>query len=72
MHAVYGFESSHSTDLVQLLLDAGAKATVRTLPASSADAELKKCFVRKDLKMETRKVSLSNKTPLLVSEWLRN
>lgn len=66
MHAIYNYERSHSTDLIQLLLDSGAKATVKTQPAKSAETEPKRSFLRKDLKMETKKVSLSNKTPLLV------
>ncbi|CAI5493950.1 unnamed protein product [Closterium sp. Naga37s-1] len=88
--AVYNFESSRSVSMAKLLLDHGAKVTVRAVDSPAAS---KLCYLKHESptgspgsprsprsprgmaagrKDETRKVSVANKTPLLVALELKS
>ncbi|CAI6001744.1 unnamed protein product [Closterium sp. NIES-64] len=88
--AVYNFESSRCVSMAKLLLDHGAKVTVRAVDSPAAS---KLCYLKHESptgspgsprsprsprgmaagrKDETRKVSVANKTPLLVALELKS
>ncbi|GJP35794.1 hypothetical protein CLOM_g20320 [Closterium sp. NIES-68] len=83
--AVYNFEASRSVSMAKLLIDHGARATIKALdsPAASKLSYLKhdspsgspgsprspRSLARRD---ETRKVPVANKTPLLVALELKS